>query len=382
MSNSTKRETLEIGGQPFNDAAINILSLQVDKGGCGHYRVRQYLEEFEKKGLANTYIMKASDSEEQLRESIEKADIVIARNGTLPMVKHLRKVMPNKKIVFDHDDNTFIVPWTSDHYKDFGVEDIYDTSNNPIWVTGVTKDFNKYENMHKQLETRYLLESATLVTSPVDKLSSYWGKFSPQAAVIPNGLSFELYPDVIVKDNTKGKNEVRIGWHGGGSHRGDIASIVKPFEELLQKNKNWYYHTVGVRFPEFFKTVKHRVIDYPWTEFKAHPLRLKMLDLDAAIIPLADEPFNDYKSEIKFTEFAALKVPMLVVDRLPYNTIAEDGVNCLTYSNEEEFKEKLVELIENKPLRKKLIKNAYEFAREERDIEKLAPEALDLYKQI
>jgi hypothetical protein len=54
----------------------------------------------------------------------------------------------------------------------------------------------------------FMLRVARLTTSPVDNLSELWGSFNGYSAVTPNGIDFELYPDVTVKDNKKGKKSV------------------------------------------------------------------------------------------------------------------------------------------------------------------------------
>lgn len=366
------------------DGKTNILSLPVDDGGCGWYRVRQFLQEMNRQGLANTYILKGDESEGEVGSAIEVADVIIARNGTAPFVRQIKTVDPDKPVVFDHDDNTFEILPSNEHYKDHGTRDVVaDTPDGEkeIWVTGKTKGFNRYKNLWAQKELQYLLEASDLNTSPTAHLSDLWSNYNGSAAVVPNCIDFELYPNVEFRDRSKGE-EIRIGWQGGVSHMGDFETVGKHLKHVLRTNKKAYYYTVGSSYDVFFKGVESKIRKFEWMPFKAHPYRMATLDLDIGIIPLQDKSFNDYKSEVKFSEFAALGVPALVCDRLPYNAVCKDGENCLAYKTGPEFEEKLQQLIKDPALRKKLAKNAYEWVREERDLSKWTPHLVNLYKEL
>lgn len=400
MGKSTNDERVDMGlynnGHPhskkqgFNhdSGKPKILSLPVDRGGCGWYRVRQIFRELIRQGLADVHILDGKESQEQLEASIQVADVILARNGTDQMVE-LIKSRYGKKVVFDHDDNTFGILPSNQHYVDHGTEDVWvpipgEEDVRPLWVTGVTNGFDKYRNLRRQLDLRFILASSDLVTSPTAHLSGFWKNFNDNVAMIPNLISKEYYPPKWdTKD--KGKENLRIGWQGGVSHFGDIESVHKPLRSILQSNKTVEMHMVGSSYPVLFKGYESRVQTYPWIDFQAHGYRMRSLDLDIAIIPLADQEFNTFKSEIKFTELAALGVPCLVKDMKPYvvdDEICVDGVNCLTYKTEAEFKEKLQMLIDDPKLRKDLAKRAKAWAYKNRDLEKWAPAILETWLEL
>lgn len=363
----------------FKEGEFNVLSLQVDEGGCGWYRVRQMLKQFDKIDGVNTHILKHTDSEETMAVARELSSVILVRQGNSSMVQFIKAIDPGKVMVFDHDDNTFMIDPFNEHYMDYGTKDVW-VGDKPVYVTGYTPGFDRFKNIWKEQEFTYLLKCADLSTAPVENLAELWAKFTGKGAVIPNGIDFSLYPTGAYSDNLKEKGEIRIGWHGGISHVTDIGTISKPLKRVLFEQKHTKFFSTGAHFRQFFKGYENRIVVNSWLPFQAHPLRLKMLDLDIGIVPLDDTKFNDYKSEVKFTELAALKIPALVIDRLPYSRVCKDGVNCLTYKTEDEFHDKLTELVGNKALRTKLAKNAYEWVREERDMVNIAKDALELYK--
>jgi glycosyltransferase involved in cell wall biosynthesis len=109
---------------------------------------------------------------------------------------------------------------------------------------------------------------------------------------------------------------------------------------------------------------------------------MKMFDLDIAVIPLQDLEFNTFKSEIKFSEFAALRVPCLVKRMTPYKEVVKEGETGLMYETQEEFGEQLERLIKDEKLRKKISDNAYDWVRDERDLADWAPKVVDIYKEV
>lgn len=359
---------------------LNILSLPVDEGGCGWYRVRQLLESLENQGLANTYILDKDDGEKEIALAIESADLILARSGTAPFIRQIKTMDPDKPVVFDHDDYTFETLPTNESYRHFGVTEVM-MNDTEVWVNN-RDGFNQYRNLWSRKELEYLLTVSDLNTSPTEHLSNKWAEFNGSAAVVPNGIDFKLYPNLEITDKSKG-DEVRIGWQGGVSHAGDFEAISKSIRKIMHENKNVVFYTVGSSYDWFFKGYEDRIRKFDWLPFKAHPYRMASLDLDIAVIPLADELFNDYKSEIKFSEFAALKVPCLVTDRLPYSPVCEDEVNCLSYKTPEEFEKKLRKLIKDAKLRDKLAHKANTWVKKERDQDKIAKAVLEkVYKPL
>lgn len=89
---------------------------------------------------------------------------------------------------------------------------------------------------------------------------------------------------------------------GKGNHK-DIQ-IVMPINE----NK-----ALRDRFPDTVE-VEMR----PMTPIRQYPAMLAKMNLQAVIVPLQDNNFSNCKSDIKSTETAALGIPTLFSDTIPY----------------------------------------------------------------
>jgi len=369
---------------------LQVLFLPIDDGGCGWYRIRQFDEAFKFRDDVKSYLMDGKEPSEKQLELIKSADVIVGRLYDYQYFKLIKEeIDPNKKIVFDHDDNTMEVLPTSEHYKEFGTEDAWALVNGvlkPVWVTGLTEGFNRYKNLSAQMNLLYILASADLITSPVQKLLDFYQQFGSRdvkTGIVHNALNFDLYPEgeFIPKDKKKG--EIRIGWQGGISHLGDWEEIKEPMARVLADYPEVTLHIMGSYYRNQFKDFEDRITRYPWYPFKAYTYRLKTLGLDGAIIPLEDKPFNEYKSEVKFTEFTALGVPSVVKNMLPYSLVVNEN-NSYPYKNKEEFEVKFREMLEDITSGKaqnKVIEGK-KWVKEERSLEKEAGEVVKLYKSI
>jgi glycosyltransferase involved in cell wall biosynthesis len=370
---------------------LRVLFLPVDDGGCGWYRIRAWHEQFKLREDVESYLM--SGKEDEQLELINRSDVIVGRLGTTGYVRELKtNIDPKKPVVFDHDDNTFEVLPTSEHYKEFGTQDAYiqykDGEIKPVWVSGETDGFNSYKNLWGQMGLLFMLGSADLITSPVARLTQYFMQFAKDSAiggVVPNSLDFDMYPEGEFIPNKK-KGEIRLGWQGGVSHLGDWQEIHTQLADVLEDCPEVTLHIMGSYYENQFKAVKDRITFYPWTPWKGYTYRLKTMGLDGAIIPLEDKPFNTYKSEIKYTEFSQLGVPVLVKDILPYSEVVEGGKNAWTYKTPEEFATRLRAMIEDiksgGEKSQKMVKKAQRWIKEERDISKNAEKVVEMYKSI
>ena len=369
---------------------LQVLFLPADEGGCGWYRIKQFDEAFKFRDDVKSYLMDGKEPVDKQMELIKSADVVVGRLYDYQYFKLIKEeIDPNKRVVFDHDDNTMEVLPTSEHYKEFGTEDAWALVNGnlkPVWVTGLTKGFNRYKNLSLQMNLLYILASADLITSPVQKLLDFYQQFGSRdvkTGIVHNALNFDLYPEgeFIPKDKKKG--EIRIGWQGGISHLGDWEEIKEPMARVLADYPEVTLHIMGSYYRNQFKDFEDRITRYPWYPFRGYTFRMKTIGLDGAIIPLEDKPFNEYKSEVKFTEFTALGVPSVVKNMLPYSLVVNEK-NSYPYKNKEEFEVKfraMLEDIKSGKAQNKVIEGK-KWVKEERSLEKEAGEVVKLYKSI
>lgn len=108
-----------------------------------------------------------------------------------------------------------------------------------------------------------------------------------------------------------------------------------------------------------------------WTPIREYPNRLSSWAWDMAIAPLEDVRFNKSKSNIKMLEAASLQIPCLVSNVQPYFefcSLGGEDLKWLLCHNMDEWKSKLICLINEPARREHLGKRMYETAKKYYDI--------------
>lgn len=371
--------------QNEKEVDFRILSLPVDKGGCGYMRIRAPFKYMNKIPGVDAKVMEM-DKEltiDEFKKAVSMADIVIARPGAQRILADLRKYFPFKKVITDFDDDLFNILPSSEHYRTYGKDDVFvETKEGPIqlWRDGYN-GFDKFENRKRLIAIEWMMDTANVVTAVTERLAEHLSRIAgKEVRYIPNCTDFGLYPDVEVKDPHKGE-EFRIGYCGGMSHNSDVEMIKQKMIIYLKKNPNSKLYLIGHGF-ETFDEVKDQVIKCDWMPFEANPFRMKTLDLDVMIAPLEDNVFNMRKDPLKLWDSGGLQVPLIASNVPPFSDVIEDGVNGFLFDTPKDMVKLFYKLEKNRELGKKIGKQAREYVFKERNLEKLVPNLVELYRQI
>ena len=244
----------------------------------------------------------------------------------------------NIRVVFDTDDALDLVPPENLNYK------------------ALQGRLPLYES---------LMRSADVVTTTTETLAEYLRNWNPNVAVIPNSVDPEEW--TCLPRNTR---ERRIGWTGSPTHFADLAVVLDavrhvqkkiPFTFVLQgicKEATLDELLANLRIKwgqALFETplgrsIKHfmdklsgiRYEFHPNIPIGQHPQKVCELGLDIGIAPLLDDPFNRYKSCIKYYEYAMSGAVTLASHVLPYSA----EVPATAKNNRDAWKRKLEEVLQ------------------------------------
>lgn len=329
---------------------MRILAMPADQGGCGHYRVRQPMNLLKAYTEHDTHVVDlVSDDMVSVTKAMMAADVALVRQGGEDGMRRMREMpeMGHLKWVLDIDDNIELISPYSEHYSEYGTREF--THNGvKVWEDGNT--FEITANQARVDSLLFGMQEADLVTATTPVLAEYARQYNDNVVALPNLVDTAVWwplPTPVVDEPRR----LRIGWSGGVSHYEDWYTIKKPLNELLRKYR-FTLVAVGAHFPGIIdKELRKYVEVWPWVGFQAHSYRMMCMNLDIAVIPLADLPFNHYKSPIKFLEFAAMGCPSVVANVTPYKEEVKDGHTALTYDSPERFYDQLERLIISPTLR-------------------------------
>ena len=204
---------------------------------------------------------------------------------------------------------------------------------------------------------QFRLSDAMIVSTP--HLKEVYADYCKNIYVMPNSLDFRIWDNLRHKRNT---DVIRIGWMGGASHEGDLKIIEPVVHRLLAKHPTIRFCFVhGI--PPFLRGIDRVEEVHEFTRIDRYPQFLAGKGFDIGLAPLVDSSFNRSKSNLRWLEYAGLRVPCVASAVGNFNetiTQAHDGLLCET---QKDWEDSLSWLISDEVARKKIGKNANKTAR-------------------
>ncbi|MEW9572824.1 glycosyltransferase [Rhodanobacter sp. Si-c] len=272
--------------QPFEHPALpNLFCIAADETGCGHYRVMQPFHAMRRDGLAEGMIGNMHLAP-VLMERFAPASLVLQRQYTDGQIKVLRSYREFSRAfkVYELDDYLPNVPIKSAHRGD------------------MPRDIMKSLRKSVALTDRFVVSTAPLAEAFADLHSDI--------RVVQNRLPVDWWGDVR-GERRKGAKP-RVGWGGGGSHRGDLELIADVVRDLADEVE-WVF--LGM-CPEKLRPHVHEF--HQGVPIALYPAKLASLNLDLALAPLEDNLFNACKSNLRLLEYGACGFPVICSDIVCY----------------------------------------------------------------
>lgn len=157
---------------------------------------------------------------------------------------------------------------------------------------------------------KYALDRCDRMVVSTEFLAESYRGFIKDIRVVPNCLEQKVWLPLHSRKRT-GKRP-RIGWAGGSTHQGDLI-LLKEVIEKTRGEADWIFFGMC---PEEIRPLLSEY--HPLYPFHEYPARLAALNLDLAVAPLADHPFNRGKSNLRLLEYGILGIPVVCTDIDPY----------------------------------------------------------------
>lgn len=211
-----------------------------------------------------------------------------------------------------------------------------------------------------------------------DYLKQRLSQYNPCIEVIPNAIDFDIWDKIR---NRTSHNRIRIGWTGSHAHLGkNIKIIMRIIPILLEKYKNIEFVLMGDKPLDLPKheRVKHFV---GCSSIYEYPRRLSTMGFDIGLAPLRDNLFNRAKSNLRWLEYSALKIPTIASNVEPFKKSIRNGIDgILVDYDTDAWVEAVSDLIENQDKALQLGANSYYEVKRRFNAEKVAKQYLDVLK--
>ncbi|WP_106768571.1 glycosyltransferase [Paenibacillus faecalis] len=201
------------------------------------------------------------------------------------------------------------------------------------------------------------LRSAQTIKVDAPDLGTYiQERFNKNVIYFPGSVDFDWLDKQ--KRSDRGREQIVIGYAGGEKEE-DFSPVIPALNKILD------YYGGFVRL-EFLGYIPKAFVDRPSIKFKGGGMEYKdfMKELnrcnwDIGIAPLADTLFNKGKTNNKFREYGACRIPGIyskVPAYVPWITQGESGY--LVEHTESAWFEGIKTMIEDPPMRERIRENA------------------------
>ena len=234
-----------------------------------------------------------------------------------PVFERLTRALA-KKMVYDIDDLVFLNP---------------PSTSNP---------FVHY--LRSPRNHIYLMKHADHVITYTPYLDQFVRKYNDKTTDISSTINTETYQP---KTDYSIKDKLVIGWSGSHSTSKYLHLLDRVFQELARE----YDFKLMVMGDPGFQLDGVSVESIPWKEEYEIDV---ITQFDIGVYPLPREEWVLGKSGLKALQYMALGVPTIATGFGTIYRIIEDGENGFLVSTEEEWKERIIELIKDENLRRRL----------------------------
>lgn len=168
----------------------------------------------------------------------------------------------------------------------------------------------KYIPPNSKARLKFALERCDRVISSTEYLAEIYRPLHHDIRVIPNCLEQEIW--LPLRSQKRKGLKPRIGWAGGTTHQGDLI-LLKEVIEQTRLEADWIFFGMC---PDEIRPLLSEY--HPLGSFAEYPARLAALNLDIAVAPLTNHPFNQGKSNLRLLEYGILGIPVVCTDIDPY----------------------------------------------------------------
>ncbi len=185
--------------------------------------------------------------------------------------------------------------------------------------------------------------------------------------LVPNSIDFKVWDNVKphVDFPKKAKGKIRIGYTGCSNHRQDLEMLKEPLTAILKE----FPEVQFLMTPQPEANREDLFLGWPdvpnigvvtqWVTIDKYPDYLAGWDLDIGIAPLLDNNFNRAKSNLRWLEYSALKIPTIASKVYPFKNSIRDGEDGLICNSSQQWYDALKQLITDQSRRLELGQRAY-----------------------
>jgi glycosyltransferase involved in cell wall biosynthesis len=225
----------------------------------------------------------------------------------------------------------------------------------------------------RRMKFAYMMKRVDFVISGNQFLKSEVLPYNRNVEVIPTSIDLSRYR---LKENYHPKGSITIGWIGTSSTLKYLECLVPVFKRVYQQ-----YPQVQIKIVcnQFIDDLTLPVIKKSWSsEEEINDL----MTFDIGVMPLFNDLWSQGKCGLKILQYFSVGLPVVCTPVGINRDMVEDGVNGFWAKDEEEWKDRLLRLIYDEELRRKMGLKGREIVEKAYSIEVNAPRILEVLRRV
>jgi len=314
-----------------------------DRSACWLYRLHAPMVHLARNNPKGFHITVAGSIGE---DQVGKYDLaILQRQYKLDVFQYILQMKKKgTKLVYEIDDDLFHVPKWNPSYQVLGKKKVQD---------GI----------------KYFVSEVDAMFVTTEALKSVYENYCKHIYVLPNSIDFDfIFPLDNPRENT---SKPVVCWQGSMTHEHDLAVAKREFIKLAKDKdilfKMWCGLDRVTRKPNFDIPGAQTI---QLTPFEGFFQMFGQLGVYIGLAPLAATQFNRSKSNLKFLEYTVYNAVTVASDFGPYKDTIEDGVTGILVANNNDWYNKVKELLDNEDLYTSILTNAKKLVAEKFDINK------------
>lgn len=286
----------------------------------------------------------------------------------------------------------FFLEMQHKHQKPFVIE----VDDNYVDVPPWNEAYHSFRNgsSYRRIATDCLRNADAIVVTTTH-LGRTYEAFNDHVYVVPNSLDFKGDRKFVGWDTVSPRKHsgIRIGWIGGRSHFNDLMMVAPALREVLEANPNVTLcmvnsalrlscETMGKPYP--FDNLKNVHYTDNSVAINRYASFMASFGYDIGIAPLVDCNFNRSKSNLRWLEYSALKIPTVATEISHFKETINPGVTGLLVKDNDlrKWKESIEFLVKDESAREAIGRSAYKQVKTKFNVAKNAPEYIRLLRRI
>jgi len=247
---------------------------------------------------------------------------------------------------------------------------VYDFDDAIMYRSSSSRDPYSFS---RRTKFAYLIKRVDFVVAGNQFLRSEVLRYNPHVGVVPTSIDLSRYS---LKEDWHHKGPVTIGWLGSSSTLKYLKALLPAMEGLYERYPNLQLKMVCDQFlnAPYLPVIKKR-----WSlEEEIDDLK----SFDIGVGPLSDDLWSRGKCGLKILQYYGVGIPVVCTPVGVNRDLVVDGVNGYWAEDEDQWKDRLLRLIQDEGLRREMGRRGREAVEKAYSVEVNASRILDILKKV